>query len=475
MRIKRLVFFTIWAFFVPIICRAQVSAPDLSACNEVKDSIVTKYNRQDFRGIYLMSDTSFSIKISEQQLVGFLKNNFSTGKIMASEIYKTSAKEQQYLLQCQARNMILILGLTANKKISTFGLAAYPNILRDVAIVPSNNPLKSELDLAVDSIAKEYFRFPHAVSLSVGIIKNGQPSNYHYGETKRGNGKLPDLKTGYQIASVSKTFTATLLAQAVLDGKLGLNDDIRKYLPGEYPNLQYNGQLIRIVELANHTSGLPAIPDNYASQPLFDPLNTLAHYTADLFDEALHKVKIEYAPGSRFFYSNMGIDLLGYILEQVYQKSYSELLKKYITDPFGMVDTKVKLTPKDKNEMALPYGNSGWEVPFWSSEILPGAGGITSTTGDMLVYLANQISERNKAVKLTHQPTANSTGLAWGVRTINGVRDMQHSGGGVGYRSNISFYPELKSGAVILINNDSDSEVMNRLVIAIQNLLKTPN
>lgn len=472
MKITALVFCTIWAFFVPIICQAQVSAPDLTSYNEVKDSIVAKYNRQDFRGIYFMSDTSFSKKISEQQLVEFLKNNFSTGKILVSSIYKTSDKEKQYLLECQARNIILILDITADKKIKAFGFSAYPNTLRELTNIPSNNPLKSKTDLIVDSIAKEYFRFPNAVSLSIGIIKNNNQYNYYYGETQKGNKTLPDSKTGYQIASVSKTFTATLLAQAVMDGKIKLTDDIRKHLPGEYPNLEFNGHPITILELANHTSGLPSIPDNYASQKGFDPLNTLNHYSIVLFKEALHNVKIEYEPGSKFVYSNMGMDLLGYVLERVYRQRYSQLIKKYITDPFKMNDTKVELSRADRSKMATPYGNSGREVPFWNSAILPGAGGITSTPGDMMKYLVCQLSEDNPAIKLTHQPTANSTGLAWGVRTINGIRDLQHSGGGVGYRSNISFYPELKSGALILINNDSDSDVMNRLVLAIQKLVK---
>ncbi len=330
----------------------------------------------------------------------------------------------------------------------------------------------SKLDLQMDSIAKQYFRFPYAVSLSIGIIKDGKKFAYQYGETERGSGKLPDLKTGYQIASVTKTFTSTLLARAVLDQKVKLTDDIRIHLPGSFPNLEYNGQPITLQDLANHTSGLPTIPPDLEKQPNFDPVNSFTHYSKDMFYQALKKLKIGIAPGSKFEYSNMGMSLVGLILETVYGTSFENLLKKYITGPMKMPDTKVALSEKDKKQMALVYANNGNVLPFWDTGISAGAGGITSTTGDMLKYLDAQIKEENAAVKLTHQPTANSTGLGWGVRTLNNIRDLQHNGGAPGSGSNITFYPELKAGCVILINNDSDTNIMNNLVLAVQKVVK---
>jgi hypothetical protein len=213
------------------------------AYDEMKDTIITKFNRNDFKGIYQLFDTSFRNKISEIQLVNFLKGNQNSGKIVNSSSHSEEKGTVSYLLEFELRDMIMKLRLTPDKKISSFGLMNSPPVfLSEAPVVKSNNPKKSALDIAVDSAVLEYFRYSKANSLSLGVIKNGKKYFYYYGETEKGNGKLPTSKTLYEIGSITKTFTTTILAQAVLDKKVSLTDDVRKYIGESYSNLSYNGR-----------------------------------------------------------------------------------------------------------------------------------------------------------------------------------------------------------------------------------------
>ena len=103
------------------------------------------------------------------------------------------------------------------------------------------------------------------MGLSIGILKDGKTIFYDYGETAKGNAQLPDQNTIFEIGSISKTFTAILLADAVNSGKIKLDDPVSKYLPDSIPKLQYNNVPITIASLSNHSSGIPRMPNNMSS------------------------------------------------------------------------------------------------------------------------------------------------------------------------------------------------------------------
>ncbi|NOW96117.1 serine hydrolase [Mucilaginibacter sp. SG564] len=97
------------------------------------------------------------------------------------------------------------------------------------------------------------------------------------------------------------------------------------------------------------------------------------------------------------------------------------------------------------------------------------AGFIHSSLNDMITYLTQQIAENDAAVKLSHQPTANVIGLGWGVAARKGYRDIQHNGSTMGFAANLSAFPELGSGCVILVNNRIN---MNQLILGIQQIAR---
>ena len=133
---------------------------------------------------------------------------------------------------------------------------------------------------------QQYFFDTATVGASIGILVNGKSYLYNYGETVKGNKQLPTNKSIYEIGSISKTFTASLLALAVLEGKVKLSDPVNKYLPKDIPPLQFNNKPITLQSLSNHTSGLPYMPTNlnntdsfnlfkdYDNKALFDLLKT---------------------------------------------------------------------------------------------------------------------------------------------------------------------------------------------------------
>ena len=432
-------------------------SPNLETYNAVKDTIVARMNRGDYKGVYALSDTAFSNHITESELTGFLSGMKHHGKIEASTLITDSTGiKKYYRLEFDLRDMMLALKLNANQKFTSFGISYLPvKLLTASRQVKSSNPCQSKLDKTVDSLAGEYFRNPKATGLSIGVIKDGKRFTYHYGETVKGKDVLPDNLTTYEIGSVTKTFTATMLARAVLNGKMALNDDVRKYLGKDYANLEYKGVPIRLRDLANHTSRLPSLPKNFETQVPFLPLDPYLNYTEKLFWQALHEFQPDTVPGFKFEYSNMGFVLLAKILEKVNHQPYEVLLKEDVLGPLGMKRATTLRKKVNKSRMAVGYSENG--RPIGSStlqEFIP-AGGIYADMEDMLQFTEQQIAEKDSAVKLTHQLTQGNMGLSWGMVNLpEGAGHMlQHSGSTEGFNSNVTVFPEKASGFVVLANN----------------------
>src|SRR5678815_2483257 len=123
-------------------------------------------------------------------------------------------------------------------------------------------PVSAPVGPAVDAAFHDVVADPRTAGLSVAVLRDGAWSTFHFGTIDRARPARPDDGTVYPIASITKTFTGTLLAQAALEGRLALGDDVRKYLDGPFPNLEFEGHPIRLHHLLSHRSGLPfLLPD----------------------------------------------------------------------------------------------------------------------------------------------------------------------------------------------------------------------
>jgi len=333
---------------------------------------------------------------------------------------------------------------------------------RKTGPIGRTNPLVTAQDKIVDSVAMGYMRRLPPVGLSIGILKGGKTSFYGYGETVKGNGKVPDAGTLFEIGSITKTFTATLLALAVGEGKMKLDDPVNRYLPDSIPPLQYEGKTATIRTLSNHTSGLPRMPENF-QQTITNGKDPFGNYTTRDLYHWLHELKLSRAPGSKFEYSNAAVGLLGTILQKEYGKNYEELLFSFIAGPLKMNDTRVNIRKADSARFAAGYDEKGvYNGPWNLTAAFAGAGAIRSTAQDMLKYAAAEMGEPGvpgplaKAMQLTQIQTYDGTGSRIGLGWIfigRGDNEILfHNGGTGGFRSYLGIDVKRKIAVVVLSN-----------------------
>ncbi|WP_175416244.1 serine hydrolase domain-containing protein [Aggregatimonas sangjinii] len=321
-------------------------------------------------------------------------------------------------------------------------------------------------------------------SLSVGVIKNGKIYKFHKG--KLTNGKSPSKHTLYEIASLTKTFTGTLLAKAILDKKVGLDDDIRKYLPESYPNLEFNGQPITFRSLVTHTSGLPNMFPNRPEifeNPDWDELpfriNELqTGFTEKQFLEELHQVKLDTVSGYKFSYSNSGANLLGLCLERMYKNPYEDLVKNHILKPLEMENTYVGISNNNSQFLAKGLNVKGIEMPARAEKELNAEGGIISTLDDMIKYMQFGLDTNNPLIQISHQELFDGkygdfeNGLFWQIfKNGEKARKIFQNGGAFGTSSWMTLLPETNTG-VFIITNVSGPEVHQKLSILADKIIE---
>lgn len=332
----------------------------------------------------------------------------------------------------------------------------------------------ADVDAAVAKAAAAFMADPHAVGLSVGVVQDGGSHSYHFGTVSKRHRQVADDRTIYPIASLTKTFTATLLAQAECDGQLKLDDDIRNYLDGDYSNLAFENQPVRVFHLMNHRSGLPfvlpnkpeAAPDFKSDIPYPQRLNAiLAGASRADFYADLHRLKLTKPPGTHFQYSNAAAQLAGYILERVYGSSFETLVRKRIAAPLGMHDTFITPTEQQRQRLVAGYDENG-DLQAYPPEQFQAAGALMSTLPDMLAYARWQLAENDPAVRLSHQSTWSdgdySVDLNWQMMNSGKRRVIFQDGAIPGFASLVVVHPG--SGiAIVLMSNELDSGTLGRL------------
>lgn len=342
------------------------------------------------------------------------------------------------------------------------------------------NLLIQFVEQQLDSLLAE----PEFKSLSMGIWADGKIYKFHKGQLEEG--KIPDDETLYEIASLTKTFTGTLLAQAISDGKVTIDDDIRKVLLDSLPNLEFEGQPITFRHLVTHTSGLPDMfphKTDLFDNPDFDTLpyeiNELQEgFTREQFFEELQKVKLDTLSGHKFQYSNAGANLLGYCLEAMYGETYEELLKNFIFEPLQMKNTALQLTPKQKQHLANGFNHNGKPMPFYAAKSMNAEGGLKSNVDDMMRYLQFQADTTNTIAKITQQELWEGkygdyeNGLFWQIFKDGDKPDkVFQNGGAFGTSSWMTIVPEQQRG-VFMVTNVSGPEVHQKMSERVNKILE---
>jgi CubicO group peptidase (beta-lactamase class C family) len=361
-------------------------------------------------------------------------------------------------------NQNFLIGLNDEGKFSTLFLIP----LRK-GETPTDNPLKTHLDSLVHKILADYMQLADNVAVSAGVFYKGKNYFYNYGETKLNNKQLPAGKTLYEIGSITKTYTATLLAMAVIGKKVTLDMPAVKFLPD---SVAVNPALknITLKQLSNHTSGLPRMPDDFDSYQT-DPNQPYENYGTPQLFAFLKRFKATRQPGTTYEYSNLAVGLLGIILEKIYQQPYEQLLEKYITKPKNFKYTKINIRPQDTSLVAQGYAANNQSVPLWKLNAFKAAGALKSNTYEQLQYGKLQISSPdealNKAINLTHQITfkdKNTTvGLGWHYWLDDQV--LVHQGGTGGYLTGLCIDNNKRIVVSVLTNNVTTGGPLAPLII----------
>lgn len=328
-------------------------------------------------------------------------------------------------------------------------------------------------DSAVAAILRQRVASGKTPGVVVGILDAAGPRYVRHGTGAPGPTVL-DSATLFEIGSITKTFTSTILADMVVRGEVRLEDPVAGLLPRGTRVPAGPDRQITLVDLATHFSGLPRLPTNLSPRDINNPY---VDYTPEKLYAFLAAHELRRAIGASFEYSNLGAGLLGHALALRAGTDYETLVRRRVLDPLGMRDTKIALTPADSARLAAGHNAGGQVVPAWDLASLQGAGALRSTAADMLRFLSANIAAHvdssstrplAAALRLTHEPRHRvgpgaDIGLAWvGVTTQSGARIFSHDGGTGGHRSFAAFDPARRVAVIVLSASSADISDIGR-------------
>ena len=317
-------------------------------------------------------------------------------------------------------------------------------------------PASASGDSVVAALAGGLVERGACTGVAVATDHSGKQDFYAYGEVARGTGRLPTPATEFEIGSITKVFTTTLLALYAHRQAIKLDAPLQNYVPPGITVPSFLGRQITLVDLATHTSGLPRQPhmqgDSYSSAEMF---TFLASY------------RLTRAPGAQFEYSNLGVALLAHALAQATGVPWETMVQREITSRLGMPDTRLKLDDEERARLAIGYNRAGQRakenMPTWPA--FNGAGALFSTISDMQRFLAWNMGRLkdnplNDLLADLHKPRfalprpGAGVGLGWQIVPLGGrLSVVWKNGGTLGYSSYIGFVPGANSGIVLLANS----------------------
>jgi D-alanyl-D-alanine-carboxypeptidase/D-alanyl-D-alanine-endopeptidase len=323
--------------------------------------------------------------------------------------------------------------------------------------LPSDGDIRQILAERVDAQGK-------GVGIIVGVIGPGGRTVISYGQLSAGDPRPLEGDTAFEIGSMTKVFTALLLADMVQRREVALEDPIAKYLPVGAKLPEWNGQPITLLDVATHTSGLPLMPDRL---PPLNELATAKYSNAQLY-QFLSRYELPRQSGMKWDYSNIGYSLLGEALAARAGMDYENLLRTRVIAPLELNRTGITLIPGLKAKLAIGHDGSLQPTPPISTvpimAVMMPAGGVVSTANDLLTFLSvamgyerSPLTPAMATMLSTRRPASGGEqALGW---TVTGKADDQlivHDGGTFGFASSMVWDPKKRVGVVVLSNHVAD-------------------
>jgi len=308
-------------------------------------------------------------------------------------------------------------------------------------------------------IEKQLLPLPTRVQVAVAIVTDGGVRFIGAVRTKEGVRYIENRTSLFEIGSISKIFTATLLAQQVEKGTLSLDTPVRDLVPFPLHQSGRDGVEVTLRHLATHTSGMCHQPPGLNRHALFHGHlgQPFKDYDRARFEAFLKEdMELAFTPGTKYQYSNMGMSLVGYILSLKLGKSYEEILQADLLVPLGMTSTTTQRSTVPGRVIG-GIEKEGVDAPSWDMGALAPCGGVLTCAEDFAKLVQAQFGA-DPAIALTQKSAfpieeGYSVGLGWHiVDRKNGERWLNHGGGMAGYTAIVNVNVKRRCGVVVLSN-----------------------
>ena len=268
-----------------------------------------------------------------------------------------------------------------------------------------------------------------------------------------------DADTLFEIGSITKVFTSTVLAQRVAQGDLELDTRLDEVMGAKPAWANPGVGAVTLRQLATHTSGLPRLPldANFLGGMVRSLHNPYANYSeADMWTY-VRQLPLEVKLDRPVAYSNLGVGLLGQALASLDKMSYSDMVTARILAPLGMTATGTGLSTDREQFMAQGHNASLLPVPLWDLPSMPGAGALRSSTRDMARFLQAHMQGTLAGASASHSAQVRiddtqSVALGWFIEQRHGEEIHWHNGGTGGFRAFAGFNLKSGKGVVVLSN-----------------------
>jgi CubicO group peptidase (beta-lactamase class C family) len=340
-----------------------------------------------------------------------------------------------------------------------------------------------DLKAGVDAVVRPFLKDKDYLGVVVAVVRPGGRQVFGYGKvTLEDKSVVPDGSTVFEIGSITKVFTGTLLAELVREGNVKLEDPAQKYLPGDLKLPREVGREITLLDLATHTSGLPRLPTDLRvfvfTTPFKDWGNPYSHYGRPQLSRNLGLLKLNHQIGTTFEYSNLGVGVLGHALAHAARADgYEDLLAQRVLRPLRMTDTRIHLSAAQRARLAPGHDRDGDTVAAWDFASLEAAGALRSTADDMLGFVSANLGQPRTpllpALLDARRPRRDTdvpgerVGLCWLITPLPGLRHpvVWHNGGTGGSSSYLGLVPATGTAVVVLSNSAHSVDKIGHAVL----------
>ncbi len=313
----------------------------------------------------------------------------------------------------------------------------------------------SEEDLAA-AAGERLFRFlgEGVVGMVVGMVAGDR-------EVIVGRGPVsPDGV--FDLGSITKLFTALVLADMASCGEVGLDDPVERFLPAGVRAPRRQGRDITLVDLATHTSGLPRLPRNILIRATLHGSDPYRGYTVDDLHRGLAATRLRRAPGSAYHYSNFGFAVLGHALACAAGDTFERLVLDRVCRPLGLSETMFEISADVAPHRETGHAGPGRPVPDWDLAAFTPAGGLRSTAPDLVRFLGANLDPGHSDLAVPLEDVHRSRrpiganeemGLGWHIRHDGATAVAWHNGGTGGFGGFVAMAREKGVALAVLYNS----------------------